>query len=218
MTSLHHHRLHSGQQRSRSHAQPHQVIRSGILTSFNPGTYTANVLLVEATSAFLQGIPVACHLDGTSAQVNAMCAILFFDEQNYTDAVVLAVYPNGAQGVPFPAPGRVVLTTGTALFSGQFIASGSTATFTAVGGSVPGGALGVVFSANFTSSSAGSYIQIAPHGAANIGNYVAIGNLPAANAFLNGGGLVQLDSNGKIDIKANGGACTVSLYTQGYVI
>jgi hypothetical protein len=219
MTSLHHHRTSSGQHKSRSHStQPHQIIRRGILTSFSPTTYTANILLIEATSAYLQGIPVACHLDGTSAQVNAMCAVLFFDEQNYTDAVVLAVYPNGSQGIPVPTPGRVVLTAGAALFTSQFITSGSVATFTATGGNIPGGALGIIFSANFTSSSAGSYIQIAPHGAANIGNYVVIGNLPATNAFLNGGGLVQLDSSGKIDIKANGGNCTVSLYTQGYVI
>src|SRR5579885_1332429 len=196
MTSLHHHRLHSGQQRSRSHAQPHQVIRRGILTSFNPGTYTANVLLVEATSAFLQGIPVACHLDGTSAQINAMCAILFFDEQNPTDAVVLAIYPNGAQGIPTPAPGRIVITSPNHLVSGLSISSGVTSSVTVGGhGGIPFGAYAVLLSAYFTSPSANAYVQFAPHGG-SIGSYFTLGNLYAAGSFMNGSAILPLDSSG----------------------
>lgn len=204
----------------RGHSQQtgtRETIKRGILTAFNPSTYTANVLIMEATSAYLQDVPVACHLDGTSAQLNALCAVLFFDEQNYTDAVVLAVYPNGSQGIPSPAPGRIVFVSGYQQISGAIINSGTTSTFTIGGnGNIPFGALGIIFSANFTSPSAGSYIQIGPHGA-SLANYQALGNLPAASSFLNTNGIVQLDSNGKIDIKANGGNCTISLYTQGYV-
>lgn len=213
MTTIHHsaRRGHSRQ------TSPRETIKRGILTAFNPSTYTANVLIMEATSAYLQGVPVACHLDGTSAQVNALCAVLFFDEQNYTDAVVLAVYPNGSQGIPSPAPGRVVFVTGYQQISGAMINSGTTSTFTIWGnGNIPSGALGIIFSVNFTSPSAGSYIQIGPHGA-SLGNYLALGNLPTANSFLNTNGIVQLDSSGKIDIRANSGNCTVSLYTQGYI-
>src|SRR5437868_6903005 len=79
-----------------------EVTRRGILTSVSASTYTANVLIMEATDAFLQGVPVATHIDGTSAIVGTLCAVHFFDEQNYTDAVVMAVYPNGSQGVPTP--------------------------------------------------------------------------------------------------------------------
>jgi hypothetical protein len=210
--------IHSSARKGHSHqGSPRETIKRGILTAFNPSTYTANVLIMEATSAYLQGVPVACHLDGTSARLNALCAVLFFDEQNYTDAVVLAVYPNGSQGIPSPAPGRVVFVAGYQQISGVTINSGMTSTFTIWGnGNIPSGALGIVFSANFTSSSAGSYLQIGPHGA-NLSNYQALGNLPAANSFLNTNGIVQLDSSGKIDIKANSGNCTVSLYTQGYI-
>src|SRR5947209_7893491 len=159
MTGLHHsQRSHGSAQRGHSHqSQPREIIKRGILISFNPATYTANVLILEATSAFLQGIPVACHLDGTSAQVNSLCAVLFFDEQNYTDAVVLAVYPNASQGVPVPTPGRIVFVSGYQQINGATINSGTTSTFTIWGnGNIPLGALGIIFSANFTSPSAGS--------------------------------------------------------------
>src|SRR2546429_8423119 len=123
MTSLHHsQRSHGSAQRGHSHqSQSREIIKRGILISFNPANYTADVLILEATSAFLQGIPVACHLDGTSAQVNSLCAVLFFDEQNYTDAVVLAGYPNDPKGVPVPAPGRMVFASGNPQFQNPAI-------------------------------------------------------------------------------------------------
>lgn len=215
MNTLHHH--HGGRRGHSQHARARETIKRGILTAFNPASYTANLLIMEATSTYLQGVPVACHLDGTSAQVNALCAVLFFDEQNYTDAVVLAVYPNGAQGIPTPAPGRLVFVVGYQQVNAAAITSGAVSTFTIAGsGGIPNGALGVVYSANFTSPSAGSYVQLGPHGA-NLSNSQALGNLPVANAFCNANGLVQLDSSGRLDIKANGGNCTVSFYTQGYI-
>ncbi len=195
-----------------------QVIRRGILASFDNTTCTASVFLMEATSAFLSGVPCATHIDGTSAQVGAQCAVLFFDEQNHTDAVVLAIYPNGSSGVPTPPPGRVVFVTGYQQLSAQVINSGVTSTFTLTGGSsgIPNGALGVVFKVFYSSPSAGASIQMAPSGA-TIAAYVSVGNTQVANAFVNGGGLLQLDSQGRVDIKANGGNCTVTLYTHGYV-
>lgn len=198
---------------------PNEIIKRGILISFNPATYTATVLILEATSAFLQGVPVACHLDGTSAQVNSLCAVLFFDEQNYTDAVVLAVCPNAMQGVPVPTPGRVVFVSGYQQFQNQSINAGAVSTFTLTGGSsgIPVGALGVLYKAYFTSATVGAYIQLAPHAVVDITSYASIGNLAIANGFLDGMGLVQLDANGRIDIKANTGTCTVTLYTHGYV-
>ena len=189
------------------------------MTQFFPATYTANILIMEATSTVIQGVPVACHLDGTSAQLNTLCAVLFFDEQNYTDAVVLAVYPNGSQGVPVPAPGRIVFLNGYQQFQSQVINANSVSTFTLTGGSsgIPAGALGVLYKAFFSSPSAGAYIQLAPHSASDMGAYASIGNLPSANGTLNGTGTLQVDAAGRIDIKANNGTCTVTLYTHGYV-
>jgi len=221
MTNLHHSQQpYSSAQRGQSQqSQPREIIKRGILISFNPATYTANILILEATSAFLQGIPVACHLDGTSAQVNSLCAVLFFDEQNYTDAVVLAVYPNGSQGVPVPTPGRLVFVSGYQQFLNQSINAGSVSTFTLTGGTsgIPLGALGVLYKAFFTSATVGAYIQLAPHAASDITAYASIGNLAIANGFVNGTGLLQLDASGRVDVKANTGTCTVTLYTYGYV-
>jgi hypothetical protein len=194
-----------------------QVIKRGILCAFYSATYTADILIMEATSAYLRGVPVACHLDGTSAQINAMCAVLFFDEQNYSDAVILAVYPNGSQGIPVPAPGRVVITTGYQQFVNQVINNNTTYTATLAGhGGIPVGSIAVLMMAYFTSPSANAYVQFAPHGGA-IGNYITLGNLAVAGGFINGWGILPVDSAGKIDIKANNGNCTVTLATQGYV-
>ncbi len=194
-----------------------EVIKRGVLVSFAPATYTASILILEATSTYLQNVPIANHVDGTSAVSGALCAVLFFDEQNLSDAVVIAMYPNGAQGIPSPAPGRVVFVTGAQAINGSSINNNTTSTFQISGSNgIPTGALGIIYTANFTSTSSGSYIQIAPHGG-TMTNYQAIGNLPAANAFLNGSGIVALDSSGKLDIRANSGNCTVSLYVQGYI-
>jgi hypothetical protein len=193
-----------------------QAIKRGILQSFDSSTYTASVLILEATSAFLTGVPVATHLDGTSAQSGAYCAVLFFDEQNLADAVVLAVYPNGSQGVPSPAPGRVVIVTPVQQVSAVSITNTTTQTFT-MGTNIPTGARAVLFKAYFTSPTVASFIQIAPHSGDLTGN-VSIGNLAVSNGFVNATGIVGIDGNLQIDIKANAGNCTVTLYTYGYVL
>ena|SRR5579859_2388450 len=193
-------------------------MRRGILTSFNASTYTANVLIMEATDAFLQGVPVATHIDGTSALAGTLCAVHFFDEQNYTDAVVMAVYPNGSQGVPTPPPGRTTFVAPFRQVNADVIASGAIHTYSFTGGTtgIPLGALGVLYKAAFSSASSGAFINIAPHNGTP-GNYATIGNLPAANTTLNDVGMVPLDANGQVDIQANGGSCTVTLFTYGYV-
>ncbi|GAC1506029.1 MAG: hypothetical protein NVS2B12_20170 [Ktedonobacteraceae bacterium] len=221
MTRLHHgtHIHHGLQHVHDHHVRSRETIKRGIITRFFPATYTANILIMEATATVIQGVPVACHLDGTSAQINSLCAVLFFDEQNYTDAVVLAVYPNGGQGIPLPAPGRVVFVNGYQQFQGQVINANTLSTFTLSGGNsgIPAGALGVLYKTFFSSATAGAYIQLAPHGASDLGAYASIGNLPVANGTLNGSGMLQLDAAGRIDVKANGGTCNVTLYTHGYV-
>lgn len=96
-------------------------IKRGILTSFDPNSYTASVLIMEATSAFLSGVPIAAHMDGTSAIKNAQCAVLFFDEQNTNDAAIIAIYPDGTEGFPSPAPGRTTFVAGFEQINSQTI-------------------------------------------------------------------------------------------------
>jgi hypothetical protein len=195
-------------------------IKRGIIQTFSSSTYTATVLLFEATSYFLTGVPVSNTLDGTSGLVGAMCAVLFFDEHNPQDAVVFAVFPNGSSGLPAPPPGRVVFVTGYQQLNAASIPTSTPLTVTLTGGSsgIPVGALGVIYKAFFSSAASGASIALTPHGASNLNAYASIGNLAAANATLHGTGLLPLDANGQATIQASGGTCTVTLYTYGYVI
>jgi hypothetical protein len=194
------------------------TIERGIFQSFNSATYTATVLLLEATSATLTNVPIATHIDGTSAQVGALCAVLFFDEQNYSDAVIIAIYPNSSLGVPTPPPGRVVFVTGYQQVNAAALTSGSTYTYTLTGaGGIPSGALGVIYKAYFTSPSVGASMTLCPHGAADNNAYGSIGNIQVANQYANTTGVLQVDASGKIDVKPTGGNATFTLYTHGYV-
>jgi hypothetical protein len=203
-------------QRTKSMAQS---IKRGIIQSFDNSSYTASVLLLEATSTFLTGVPVGTTMDGTSAVAGAYCAVLFFDEHNPLDAVVIAVYPNGASGVPTPPPGRVVFTTPYLQLSSVVIASGATSTLTVnTGGSnLPAGILGILYKAFFTSPSVGAFLQLGPHGS-TLAGYDTLGDMPVANGFINGSGVLPVDASGKLDIAAHNGNATVTLYTYGYVV
>jgi len=196
------------------------IIKRGILQSFDPTTYTASVLLFEATSYALAGIPVANHFDGTSTIAGVLCAILFFDEHNPQDAVVIATFANGSSGLPTPPPGRLTFVAGFRQIFNDTIAASSTHTYTLSGGSsgIPSGVLGVLYKANFTSATIGASIHLAPHAATDITAYGTIGNLTVANSSIDGIGTLAVDSMDRIDIHANTGACTVTLYTYGYIM
>jgi len=187
-----------------------QAIKRGILQSFDTRSYTASVLVIEATSYVLSSVPIATFVDGTSAVAGAQCAVLFFDESNHTDAVIIAVYGTA----PTHAPGRVVFITPVQEINASVINAGNTSTFTL--SSPPAGALGVLYKVSFTSPTNAAFIQIAPHGG-TIGNYAEHGNLSAASATHRATGIVPVDSSNKIDIKANTGNCTVTLSVYGYV-
>ena len=190
-------------------------IKRGLLQSFDPKTYTASVLLFEATSFALSNVPVANSIDGTSAVVGGLCAVLFFDEHNPQDAVIIATFATA----PTPPPGRVTLVAGYQQLHNVALAANTTQTYTLASTSgIPSGVLGVLYKAFFTSPTVGAYIQLAPHGASDITAYASIGNLAIANGYVDGEGILQVDATGSFDIKANAGACTITLYTYGYII
>jgi hypothetical protein len=194
-------------------------IKRGIIQAFFPATYTASVLLFEATSFFLTGVPVANTVDSTSGLSGALCAVLFFDEHNPQDAVVLATFPNGSSGLPTPPPGRVVFVPGYQQLNAVNVVPGSplTAMLTNVSSGIPAGALGAVCQISFTSATAGSSLALAPYGVSNPGAYAALCNLPASHATLSGNGLLPVNGNGQVTIQASGGTCSVTLYTYGYI-
>jgi hypothetical protein len=67
-------------------------LRKGVLKSFNPGGYTATVQLAGSYKAYLEGIAVARNLPSSEMSAGRKIAVVFFDENNAKDAVVIAVY------------------------------------------------------------------------------------------------------------------------------
>jgi hypothetical protein len=147
--------------------------------------------------------------------VGSLCVVLFFDEHNPQDAVILAVYAT----IPTPPPGRLTFVTSYEQLNGVSIASGGVQTVSLTGGSsnLPAGILGVLYKVFFTSATVGAFLQLAPHGTSDIGAYATIGNIVVANSYVNSTGVLAVDANGSIDLKAINGSCTVTLYTYGYV-
>ncbi len=63
-----------------------------MLKSFNPGDYTATIQLAGSHKVYLEGIAVARNLSAAEMAVGRKVAVIFFDEHNAKEAVVVAVY------------------------------------------------------------------------------------------------------------------------------
>lgn len=74
------------------------VIKRGIIQAFSPANWTATVQVLPSQGNYL-GVQVAKHLLAAEIAVGDECAILFFNELNPADALVIAVY-----SVPSAAP------------------------------------------------------------------------------------------------------------------
>ncbi len=66
--------------------------RKGILKSFNSGDYTATVQLASSYKVYMEGINVARNIPAAEMTVGRKVAVVFFDEHNAKEAVVVAVY------------------------------------------------------------------------------------------------------------------------------
>jgi len=67
-------------------------LRKGVLKGFSSGDYTATVQLAGSYKAYLEGIAVARNLPVAEMTPGRKVAVIFFDESNAKDAVVIAVY------------------------------------------------------------------------------------------------------------------------------
>ena len=67
-------------------------LRRAVLKSFNSGDYTATVQLVGSYKAYLESIAVARNLPAAEMALGRKVAVIFFDEHNPKEAVVIAVY------------------------------------------------------------------------------------------------------------------------------
>ena len=67
-------------------------LRKGELRSFNSGNYTATVRLACSYKVYLEDIAVARNLPAAEMVTGRKVAVVFFDEHNPKEAVVVAVY------------------------------------------------------------------------------------------------------------------------------
>lgn len=64
----------------------------GVLKSFDPVGYTAAVQLSGSYRTYLENAAVARNLPGAEMVAGRKVAVVFFDEHNAREAVVVAVY------------------------------------------------------------------------------------------------------------------------------
>ncbi len=67
-------------------------MRKAILKSFNSGNYTAIIQLTSSFKVYLEDVTVARNLPAAEMVAGRKVAIVFFDEHNPKEAVVVAVY------------------------------------------------------------------------------------------------------------------------------
>jgi hypothetical protein len=67
-------------------------LRKAILKSFNATDYEATIQLTGSYKAYLEDITVARNLPAAEMALGRKVAVVFFDEHNPKEAVVIAVY------------------------------------------------------------------------------------------------------------------------------
>ena len=67
-------------------------IRRGVIKSFDSGPYKATLQVVGSLSVWLEGVPVARNIPQAEMVAGRSCAVVFFDESNPADAVLIAVW------------------------------------------------------------------------------------------------------------------------------
>ena len=67
-------------------------LKKAVLRSFNSGNYTATVQLASSFKVYLEDIVVARNLPSAEMIAGRKVALVFFDEHNPKEAVVIAVY------------------------------------------------------------------------------------------------------------------------------
>ena len=67
-------------------------LQKGLLKSFSSVNYTATVQLTGSYKAYLEGITVARNIPAGEMVAGRKVTVIFFDEHNPREAVVVAVY------------------------------------------------------------------------------------------------------------------------------
>ena len=67
-------------------------MRKAVLKSFNSGDYTATIQLAGSYKTYLEGIAVARNIPAAEMALGRKVTVMFFDDHNSREAVVMAVY------------------------------------------------------------------------------------------------------------------------------
>lgn len=67
-------------------------LRKAILRSFSSGNYTATIQLIGSLKVYLEDINVARNVPAAEMTPGRKVAVLFFNEYNAKEVVVIAVY------------------------------------------------------------------------------------------------------------------------------
>lgn len=67
-------------------------LRKAVLKSFNSSDYTATIQLAGSYKTYLEGVAVARNLPAAEMALGRKVAVIFFDEHNPKEAVIIAVY------------------------------------------------------------------------------------------------------------------------------
>lgn len=189
-----------------------QTIKRGFVNSFNKSTYTCSVYLIEAQTIMLDNIPVALHVDATSMLNGAYCAVLFFDECNLTDAVVIATYTSPTSGsIPAYPPGRVTFIPRYTLRSGS-MAAGATIIQAGGVGNIPAKANAILCSILISSATSTATAKFGPPG-----SDICYMTVQAANKELDMSCVIPLNSNGQLGVSLSA-TTTVTIYVYGYIL
>jgi len=67
-------------------------LKKAVLKSFNPGDYTATIQVSSSFKVYLESIAVAINMTAAELAAGRKVAVIFFDEHNAREAVIVAVY------------------------------------------------------------------------------------------------------------------------------
>ena len=67
-------------------------VRKAVLKSFNSGDYTATIQLTGSYKVYLESVAVARNIPAAEMALGRKVTVIFFDEHNPKEAVVVAVY------------------------------------------------------------------------------------------------------------------------------
>jgi len=67
-------------------------LKKAVLKSFNSGNYVATVQLAGSYKVYLEDVTVARNLPAAEMTAGRKVAVVFFDEHNPKEAVLVAVY------------------------------------------------------------------------------------------------------------------------------